>query len=369
MRELIRALIDVSALNSNLRVLRRAAPRSKVMAVIKANAYGHGLINIAQALPSADAFAVARLDEALELRAAGITQPIVLLEGAFDAMQLASAALANLEIVVHDLSQVASLEHFSGTHQFIVWLKVDTGMNRLGFRPEQILSVQQRLCNLQRPLRELRMMTHLACADELESDMTAHQLQCFERVLGPLSTTLGSKPVTSIGNSAGALFWPNAQGDWIRPGLALYGVSPSASREGDSLGLLPVMTFQTTVIATRQVAVGESVGYGASWRATRATRLAILAAGYGDGVPRHLPSGAPVLICASGATTAQRAPLVGRVSMDMIAVDVTELPAVHVGSCAQLWGPGLKVEEVAAAAQSIPYELLCGLSHRVPLKD
>jgi alanine racemase len=358
----IRALIDREALRANLRTLRRAAQGARVMAVIKANAYGHGITDVAATLASgdaesrADAYAVARLDEALELRAAGIHSPIVLLEGVFDAGQLAEAARHALEIVVHDESQLAWLEAYSGAHAFKIWLKVDTGMNRLGFRPEQLSAVHQRLTRLRVPLAELRLMTHLARADELEVDMTAAQVARFETLR---SHWPGTPPVTSIGNSAGILFWPAARGQWVRPGISLYGVSPSAARDATSLGLAPVMSLDSRVVALRRVPAGETVGYGGSWQARRESRIAIVAAGYGDGVPRHLPSGTPVLI------DGVRAPLAGRVSMDMIAVDVTDLPTTTCGSVARLWGPGLPVEEIAAAAGTIAYEVLCGVSRRV----
>jgi alanine racemase len=324
------------------------------MAVVKANAYGHGLVPTAHALGAADAFAVARIGEALSLRDAGISQPIVLLEGVFDAAQLTVAARLAFDIVVHHLEQLELLEK-QAARDFVVWLKVDTGMNRLGFRAEEVPAVLARLRALQPALREIRLLTHLACADEPASPTTGEQLARF----APLARQSGL--TTSIANSAGLLLWPDAHADWVRPGLALYGVSPVSGRGAADFGLTPAMTLETTVISTRTVPAGETVGYGGTWRAARTTRLAILAAGYGDGLPWSLPSGTPVIV------QGERAPLVGRVSMDMIAVDVTDLPPVAIGTTAQLWGPSLPVEGQAAAARTLPYELLCAVSQRVPL--
>jgi alanine racemase len=355
MTRIIRARVDAAALRHNLRQLRAAAPGARVMAVVKANAYGHGLVPTALALPDADAFAVARLEEGLQLRSAGILQPVVLLEGVFSAEQLAEAARHGFELVVHDPLQLALLEGHAGPHRFTLWLKIDTGMNRLGFRPEEFAAAYRRLQTLAVPALEIRLLTHLARADELDCEMTREQVARFGALLPP-------GVVTSIGNSAGTLGWAEARGDWVRPGLALYGVSPFPDRVGADLGLRAAMTLETTVIAMRRVPRGETVGYGGAWRATRESRIAILAAGYGDGLPRHLATGTPVLV------VGREAPLVGRVSMDMIAVDVTDLDDVSVGSSAQIWGVALPVERVAAHAGTIAYELICGVSQRVPLE-
>jgi alanine racemase len=351
---LIRAVISGSALRANLKVLRQRAPGARIMAVVKANAYGHGLVPTALALPEADAFAVARLGEAIALREAGVAQPIVLLEGVFDAAQLAIAARLSFDLVIHHPDQLALLEQ-QAARDFVVWLKVDSGMNRLGFRMESASDALARLRALRPALREVRLLTHLACADEPGSPATARQLERF----APLAADAGL--VCSIANSAALLSLPQAQADWVRPGLALYGASPFADVSAASLGLCPAMSLETTVIATRHVPAGETVGYAGTWRAERDTNVAILAAGYGDGLPRSLVNGSPVLI------GTQRAALVGRVSMDMIAVDITGRADVRVGDGAVLWGPGLPVEEIAACAATIPYELLCGVSQRVPL--
>jgi alanine racemase len=359
---LIRALVDTAALRHNLGTLRAYAPGAKVMAVIKANAYGHGLVATALALADADSLAVARLEEGLALRSAGVRAPIVLLEGVFSAEQLAEAARHGFELVVHDPLQLKLLEAHRGAERFVVWVKIDTGMNRLGFRPEAFPEALARLRALTVPVLELRLMTHLARADERAEAMTREQVELFETTLVRAGVTGPRRLATSIGNSAGTLGWPKAHGDWVRPGLALYGVSPFSGETAQQHGLRPVMTLDTTVLTVRAVKRGESVGYAASWRAERDSSIAILAAGYGDGLPRHLANGTPVLV------GGERYPLVGRVSMDMIAVDVTGATKVAAGNRAVVWGEGLPVEEVAAHAGTIPYELLCGVSQRVPVE-
>jgi len=353
---LIRARIDSGALRANLQAIRSRAPGSRVMAVVKANAYGHGLVPTALALADADAFAVARLEEAVALRDNGLKRRIVLLEGVFNAAQLAQAAQLELDLVVHQPLQIELLEAFRGPRPFPLWLKVDTGMNRLGFRPQEFRAAWERLRSLRPAPVQLRVLTHLACADEADGSYTAEQLARLQPLVAGLQVEL------SIANSAGILAQPSTHAAWVRPGLALYGVSPFAGRRGAQLGLRPAMTLESTVIAVREVAPGERVGYGGVWRAARPSRLAIIAAGYGDGLPRSTPSGAPVLI------GGHRAPVAGRVSMDMIAADITDLPPVKVGEHVELWGTHLAVEELAAAAGTIPYELLCGVSQRVPIE-
>ncbi|MEO8017975.1 MAG: alanine racemase [Pseudomonadota bacterium] len=362
MIRLIRALVDSAALRHNLGTIRAYAPGAKVMAVVKANAYGHGLVATALALADADSFAVARLEEGLALRSAGVRAPIVLLEGVFSAEQLAEAAQQRFELVVHDPLQLKLLEAHRGAEQFVIWIKMDTGMNRLGFRPEAFADALGRLRALQVPPLELRVMTHLARADERTEAMTTEQVTTFERTLAQAEPAGRRRLATSIGNSAGTLGWPRAHGDWVRPGLALYGVSPFQGETAEKHGLKPAMALETTVLTVRDVKRGESVGYAAAWRAGRDSSIAILAAGYGDGLPRHLNNGTPVLIAG------MRYPLVGRVSMDMIAVDVTGGPKITTGNRAVIWGAGLPVEEIAVHAQTIPYELLCGVSQRVPIE-
>ena len=356
MSRLIRAVIDTRALRSNLAAVRSRAPLSHVMAVVKANAYGHGLVPTALALADADAFAVARLEEGLALRAAGVTKPIVLLEGVFASEQLLEAARHGFDIVVHDPLQIELLEAFSGAHRFIIWLKIDTGMNRLGFRPADFPVAFARVRAIIPEPLEIRVLTHLARADDRDDVSNREQIARFNAVVGKLDCA------TSVANSAGLLSGAGLQADWVRPGLALYGVSPFADQKAADLGLQPVMTLESTVITIRHVPKGETVGYGGAWRAPRDATIAIVAAGYGDGLPRNLPSDTPVLI------GGRRASIAGRVSMDMIAVDVSDLPPVQVGEPVTLWGEGLPVEEIARHAGTIPYELLCGVSQRVPLE-
>ncbi len=362
MIRLIRALVDTAALRHNLGTIRAYAPRAKVMAVVKANAYGHGLVSTALALADADSFAVARLEEGMALRAAGVRAPIVLLEGVFSAEQLAEASHHGFELVVHDPLQLKLLGAHRGAERFVLWIKIDTGMNRLGFRPEGFPDALERARSLTVPALELRLMTHLARADEREVAMTREQVDAFDQAIGAAGLVGPHRLATSIGNSAGILGWPLAHGDWVRPGLALYGVSPFAGESAMKHGLRPVMTLETTVLTVREVKRGETVGYAGAWRAERDSSIAILAAGYGDGLPRHLNNGTPVLI------GGVRYPLVGRVSMDMIAVDVTGHAKVFTGNKAIVWGPNLPVEDIAVHAGTIPYELLCGVSQRVPVE-
>lgn len=354
MSRLIRAVIDTQALRTNLATLRRKAAGARIIAVIKANAYGHGLVQTALALPDADAFAVARLDEGTRLREAQIRQPVLLLEGVVDAADLAQAAHHRLDLVVHHADQLELLEQSRMSDRFVIWLKIDTGMNRLGFRCEDFAAALRRARSLEPAPREIRLLTHLARADEPDCAMTHEQLQRFQALIR------GLKHATSIGNSACLLGWPDARGDWVRPGIALYGISPFPNQCGADLGLTPVMTLETRVIAIRDVKPGETVGYGGVWRATSDARIAIAAAGYGDGIPRMLPNGTPVLV------DGQRARLVGRVSMDMLAVDVTALANIFPDARVVLWGPELPAEEIAGHAGTIAYELVCGVSQRVP---
>ena len=351
----IRAVIDNNALQHNLSVVRARAGSARVMAVVKANAYGHGLVPTALALDGADAFGVARLEEGVALRRGGVTRPILLLEGVFGAEQLEEAARERLDLVVHDVSQIELLESRGGAERFVLWVKVDTGMNRLGFPPGEFAAALERLRGLSPAPREMRLLTHLACANERDDAVTKAQLARFREARRGLPYSV------SIANSAGLFGAVALVCDWVRPGIALYGVSPFEDCSAADLGLRPVMRLESSVIAVRRVPRGESVGYGGAWVASRDSTIAIIAAGYGDGLHRSLSGGAPVLI------DGRRACVAGRVSMDMMAVDVTELGGVRIGTRALLWGPGLPVEEVARHARTIPYELLCAVSERVPL--
>ena len=351
---MVSATVDSAALRHNLSVVRRWAPKSRVMAVIKANAYGHGLVAVARALASTDAFAVARVDEGLTLRAAGINTPTVLLEGVFDREQLDAAATAGFELVVHTPEQIELLRTAAAGVSFKIWLKLDSGMNRLGFKGAAFGAAHAALSELAAVHSPVNLFTHLASADEPNLSTTADQLARFA------AATRALPGERSIANSAGMLSFSDAQADWVRPGLLLYGVSPIAGAIGADYGLRPVMTLQSHVIAVKDLAAGEQVGYGGDWTATRRTRLAVAAVGYGDGYPRNLSPGTPVLV------NGERAGLAGRVSMDMIGIDVTDLSRSPVlGDSVVVWGEGLPVEEIAVWADTIPYELLCGISQRV----
>jgi alanine racemase len=323
------------------------------MAVIKANAYGHGLVPAAKALAETDGFSVARLDEGLALRAAGLANRILLLEGVFSAEQLAVAAQQRFDLMVHSVEQLELLEGRAGTDVISVWIKVDSGMNRLGFRTEHFADAYARLRRVANVAPEPTLVTHLANADDRRDTKTVAQLQAFA------AATAALQGARSIANSAALLAWPDTRADWVRPGLVLYGLSPFPSGTGADLGLRPAMTLQTEVIAVKDVREGETVGYGGAWRAPRDSRMAVVAAGYGDGYPRSVESGTPLLV------NGRRAPIVGRVSMDMITVDVTDLPGVATGDPVVLWGDGVPVEEIARHAGTIPYELICGVSQRV----
>lgn len=347
-----RADIQTSALQHNLDEIRRRAPRSKVMAVIKANAYGHGIAAVARALRDTDAFAVACLDEALRVRDAGVHTPVILLEGVFAPDEQARAAAAGFEIVVHTQRQLEWLKEYRG-NPLPVWLKLDTGMNRLGFKPEEFLQAWGALKILPGVAGTPRLMTHLAKADEKDADFTARQEKLFDEI------TAGMPGERSIANSAGTLAFPETHRDWVRPGVSLYGVSPLEDSDGPDENLRAAMTVSTELIAVKTMKQGECIGYGGHWIAQQDTRYGIAAIGYGDGYPRHAPNNTPVLV------NGRRVSLIGRVSMDMIAVDLRDQPDAVPGDPVILWGEGLPVEEIARAAGTIPYELLCGVTQRV----
>jgi alanine racemase len=355
-----RALIRLGALEHNLQVIRKAAPGSKVIAVIKANAYGHGMVPVAQHLSHVDAFAVARVPEAIELRENGVTAKIILLAGVMNTTELAAAMKHGFEPVVHCVEQLELLDSCRDG-PVDVWLKFDTGMNRLGFDTADAQALRERL-RASPGVRELRLMTHLASADEISSATTIAQLERFRTV------SKGFEGDVSIGNTPATLGWPtvtNAQkefgftGDnWIRPGIALFGVSPFADKTGVEIGLKPVMQFEARLIAIKPLHAGSRVGYKGAYTSDKETTLGIISAGYGDGYSRHFRSGTPVLI------NGRKVPLIGNVSMDMIAVDMGENPRDKVGDIATLWGDGLPVEQVAPWADAIPYELVCGVMNR-----
>lgn len=354
---MVSVTIDTGALRHNLEVIRRIAPKSRVMAVIKANAYGHGLITAARALNRTDAFAVARVSEGVTLREAGIKTPIVLLEGVLNREQLDAAAAGEFELVVHAPEQIELLRQAPPGSKFKIWLKLDSGMNRLGFRSADFQSAYGVLTTTAAVKEPINLITHLASADTPELPTTAEQLMVFAAATRSLA---GER---SIESSAAMLAFPDSRADWVRPGLLLYGISPFKRSTGADHGLRPVMTLRSQIIAVKDLIAGDAVGYGGDWTATRPTRLAIAAIGYGDGYPRGASSGTPVLV------NGEHAALAGRISMDMIGIDVTDLERPpKVGDPIVLWGEGLPVEEVAIWAETIPYTLTCGINQRVAVE-
>ncbi len=339
------ARIDLDALRHNYR-LARARHGGRVLAVIKANAYGHGAIPCALALAAeADGFAVGFLEEALELRAAGITRPILLLEGAFDAAELAEAARHDLWLVVHHNAQVDMIERATVARPLCVWLKVNSGMNRAGMTGDAVRKAWQRLRDSGK-VADITLITHFACADEPDKPATEEQIAAFD------AATHGLPGARSMSNSGAVLGWPASHRDWARPGILLYGVDPMPEPDG---AMRPVMTLESAVVALRDVEPGAAVGYSARFRAERPTRVGLVAMGYADGYPRAVPDGTPV------AVDGQLARLIGRVSMDMLTVDLTDLPHADIGSRVELWGRQISVNNIAAAAGTISYELLCNV--------
>ncbi len=351
-----RVSINLTALHHNLQIVRQAAPGCRVMAAVKANGYGHGLVRVAQALHDSDGFGVACINEALQLRAAGITAPITLLEGFFHIDEIPLIEEHRLDLLLHHEAQITALEQASLSSTVRVWLKIDTGMHRLGVSPESATSLWQRLEAHPR-LQPLGQMTHLACADDLHHPATARQIQDFAQA------TAGLSGERAIANSAGILGWPETHCDWVRPGIMLYGVSPLVGGRAAEHDLKPVMTLSSELIAVNMVQKGDTVGYGATWTSPETMPVGVVAVGYGDGYPRHAGNGTPVLV------NDQRVPLVGRVSMDMVCVDLRSQPEACIGDPVVLWGEGLPAEEVAEAAGTIAYELFCSVTQRVAVVE
>ncbi len=340
-----RALIDLDALRHNYHI---ACQRhgGRALAVVKANAYGHGAIACAQALSrDVDGYAVAFLEEALALRESGIKKPILLLEGVFDATELLEAARQGFWLVAHHSDQIEMILKTGLSAPLRVWLKINSGMNRAGVPPKDARRIWRQLMASGK-VEECGLMSHFARADEPGSDATAQQIRVFDEA------TRGLPGARSLANSAAILAWPDARRDWARPGIMLYGADPLPGEGND---LRPVMTLESRIIAVRDLAAGESLGYGARFIARRPTRVGLVAIGYADGYPRSAPDGAPVAVDNKPAT------LIGRVSMDMLTVDLTDLPKAGIGSVVELWGKQVSVNQVAQAAGTIAYELLCNV--------
>lgn len=352
------ATVSANALQHNLNVVKQHAPHSQVMAVVKANAYGHGLLQTAQALHQADAFAVLGLNEAIDLREAGIEQRILLLEGVFDARELPIAAAYQIDIAVHHAEQVKMLANATLAKPINVHLKMNTGMNRLGFAPQAFKAAYEQLSGLEQ-VSEIILMTHFATADETNGIESA--LSIFQ------THTQGLDHAKSLANSASILMQPDSHADWVRPGIMLYGATPVSTQSATSFDLQPAMQLTSEIISVQTLAKGESVGYGARFTADKPMKIGIVACGYADGYPRHagqlhdgdMLAGVPI------AVHGQRTQTVGRVSMDMLACDLTHIPDAQIGSPVELWGNTIPVDEVAHACGTIGYELLCALAPRV----
>lgn len=346
------ATIHQNALRHNLQRVRQMAPESKVWAVVKANGYGHGLRIATEALSLADGFALLNIEDAIQLREEGCRKPILLLEGVFSPDDYMQCAVYQFTPVIHSALQLAWLADSFLPRQIPVYLKLNTGMNRLGFAPENVDSVLGHLRTL-RHVKDITLMTHFANADVDRGADSA--LALFDVLTGE------SHLPRSLANSAAIFAVPQSHGDWVRPGIMLYGASPFADRSAASLDLKPAMTLASEIIATQYLMPGDSVGYGSTFVADRPTRIGVVACGYADGYPRHAPTGTPVIV------DGQRVPLLGRVSMDMLAVHLGSAPDAGIGSSVELWGKQLPIDEVASVAGTIAYELLCALAPRVPV--
>jgi len=348
------ARIDHAALRHNLALARQLAPRSKLMAVVKADGYGHGLLRVASALGSADAFAVLTLEDAVSLRDAGHEHPILLLQGFYESSELPEIEARGLAIVVHEASQLEALLAFRPSRPIDVHLKMNSGMNRLGLAPARYAEAVASL-RAWPGLGRLTLMTHFATADEPIG--IAWQMERFDAVTAQFDAP------RSLANSAALVRHPAARTDWVRPGIMLYGVAPSVETAPGDLELRPAMTLSSRIIGVQHLAAGERLGYGGTFTAERPTRVGVVACGYGDGYPRHAGTGTPILV------EGRRTRTLGRLSMDSLYADITELPQADVGSPVTLWGEGLPAQEVASAAATIAYQLLCGITRRVPVLE
>ncbi|MDB5838830.1 MAG: alr [Herminiimonas sp.] len=349
------AAIDIAALQSNLRIAKAHAPGAKTWAVVKANAYGHGLANGMRGFAAADGLSLIELDGAVRLREMGWQKPILLLEGFFEPADLRTVFDHQFETVVHCSEQIDMLEHARLPGSIDIYLKANSGMNRLGFKPESFRAAYERLAGID-AVRNISFVTHFANAD----DAGNAALPLIEQVRRFQLATTGLPGSRSVANSAANLMHPELADDWVRPGIMLYGGTPGAASAA-SFGLLPGMTLESRIIGMQDVPAGEAVGYGSRFVADRPMKIGVVACGYADGYPRHAPDGTPILV------DGNRTRIVGRVSMDMITVDLTPLPSAHVGSVVTLWGGALPIDDVAQAAGTIGYELMCALAPRVPV--
>ncbi len=348
------AHIDLEALHHNLCTIKAAAPSSSVLAMIKSNAYGHGVVEVAKSLEhDVDAFGIMYLQEALQLYNSGVKKPLVVLTGFFDAKELRIVEKHNFECLIHNFAQIEILEKSVLLRPLRIWLKIDTGMHRLGFQDHQVQEAYQRLVQNKMVQKPLRLVTHFSDADSVSNNKTAKQIICFEQIVANLEGEW------CMANSAAILGWSKSHANWVRPGIALYGVSPFDGKSGSELNLKPVMTLTSRIITIHELKKGASVGYGSTFSCPENMRVGTISIGYGHGYPRNTKPGTPVLV------NGIRTQLVGRVAMDMIGVDLRKVPNAKIGSCVILWGAGLPVEEIAASAGEISYELFCRLTKRV----
>jgi len=348
-----RVIIDIKALEHNFSRIKELVHNSKIMAIIKADAYGHGIVRVAKTLRDADAFGVACLEEAEQLRIASITTPIILLEGPYKPNDLSLIIKLNLEVVIHNEYQLELLEKSKIDGPIKVWLKIDTGMHRLGFSVDKTEEMLRRLMLCRNINSTPILMSHLATANEKNHALTYQQLDAFREI-----SKIANIEKT-IANSAAVINFPDVHFDWVRPGLMLYGVSPLINSCGHDHGLKSVMTLESEIISIQYLSKGEPVGYGATWRCPENMPVGIIAAGYGDGFPRHAKSGTPILV------NNIRCPLIGRASMDMLTIDLRNQSNAKIGDRVVLWGGSLPIEEIASYAETIPYELLCGVHKRL----
>lgn len=359
--------ISLPALLHNINYFKGATVTSQIMAILKANAYGHGLVEVAKCLQdSVGGFGVARLDEALLLRNAGIVRPILLLEGFFSDDDLSLLERYSLQTVVHCPEQIARLTLLKTRYPITVWFKIDSGMHRLGFRGEEALQYLTQLAECESVAKPIHITSHFCSADEIKNPYTQSQINFVEDFLSEVEKNHIRIGCKSLAASSGILAWPNSHHDFIRPGISLYGVSPfnyhtQGKATGSQLGLKPVMTLKSELIAVRNHLKGEGVGYNQIWHSARDTKLGVVAMGYGDGYPRNIPAGVPVLI------NGQRLPIVGRVSMDMTVIDLGPNSTAKIGDPVIFWGPMLPVEEIAALTGFSAYELLTSLTGRTTI--
>jgi len=350
------AHINVAALQHNLTQVRRLAPHSNILAMVKANAYGHGIDSIAEALTAADAFGVAVIEEAIQLRAAGVNKPIVLLEGFVEENELDEINHLQCDVVIHHPKQIEILTKKHLQNPISVWLKIDTGMHRLGLK-KAIPDIYQQLLNCPNVKQPIILMTHFANADDRDDPKTNFQIQQLFNISQQLA--INDTIPLSMANSGGIMGWSDSHCQWVRPGIMLYGISPFKNTTGMDVNLKPVMTLTAKLIAIRHLQKGDTIGYGSTWRCPSAMPVGVLAIGYGDGYPRIIANNTPCLLHDN------YCPIVGRVSMDLITIDLRNCPHAEIGDDVIMWGEGLPVECIAEAANTIAYELVCRMSINV----